>query len=128
MSLMMMLELDDQASQSVIRNALAQCGVVDLIGRENGFEGNFPSSNMYFFFESVQDGRLCAEGIEVEWLVGGKIVFVYVISAFDECSRQLHEFLQCLSKMSSARWVLSFQYESVCAVRDDGGLQWLKNF
>ena len=83
---------------------------------------------MYFFFEPVKNGSLQAEEAHVDWSVEGKMVFVYVISAFDECSKQLHEFLQNLSDMVPSEWVLSFQYESVCATRDGSGLHWLKTF
>jgi hypothetical protein len=73
-------------------------------------------------------GRLKAEDYDVDWFVGGEVVFTYVISRFDECSAQLHDFLEVFSNAFPSKWVLSFQYESVCAVRDDAGLQWLKKF
>lgn len=128
MSLMMMLELDELASKQMIRDALILSGVDICMETDDRIDGNFPRSNMFVSFESVKDGRLKAEDYSVDWLVGGKVVFAYVISRFDECSAQLHDFLQTLSDATQSKWVLSFQYESVCAVRDDAGVQWLKKF
>lgn len=128
MSLMMMLELDEHASKNMIHDVLTQSGLDICMETDDRIDGNFPRSNMFVSFEVVKNGRLKAEDYSVDWLVGGEVVFTYVISHFDECSAQLHDFLQTLSDDTPWRWVLSFQYESVCAVRDDAGLQWLKQF
>ena len=128
MSLMMMLELDQYASKRVIRDVLSRSDVDVCLETNERIDGNFPHSNMFFSFESVKNGRLKAEDYSVDWSVGGEVVFAYVISRFDECSQQLHDFLRTLSDATPSKWVLSFQYESVCAVRDEAGLQWLKTF
>jgi hypothetical protein len=128
MSVMMMLEMDCRSSEEAIREALVDCGVSTFVPRGEGFDGNFPSSNMFFLFEPIDDGRVKAEDCGVEWRVGGEMTFVYVISKFDECSKQLHNFLQHLSSATSSNWILSFQYESVCAIRDDVGVHFIKDF
>lgn len=128
MSLMMMLELDQYASKNMIRDVLGRSGVDICMDADDRIDGNFPRSNMFVSFESVKSGRLKAENYPVDWFVGAEILFTYVISRFDECGAQLHDFLQTLSDATPLKWVLSFQYESVCAVRDDAGIQWLKQF
>jgi len=47
---------------------------------------------------------------------------------FDDCSRDLHQFIELLSRISKANFVLSFQYENVYVIRDESGLQYFGNF
>ncbi|WP_158244524.1 hypothetical protein [Paraburkholderia rhynchosiae] len=50
MSFMLILEADPRLSEADVRATLSSCGVDELVERDNGFEGNFPSSNMFFLF------------------------------------------------------------------------------
>lgn len=131
MSIMMMMEADSRLSESEVLDALSSCGVSEVVNRHNGFSGNFPSSNMFFTYEhSTDDQReIRAEGMgDSGWLVGCRLVFVYVVPHLVECGSQLSHFLQLISDVSKANWVLSFQYESIYAVRDENGFRKLVEF
>lgn len=130
MSVMMVLEFDHQISTMEIRDILARCDVSALAECVEGFTGNFPSSNMFFSCEHYDSkgGYVRAEDENVDWDVGGRMIFVYMMSAFEACSMQLHNFLLAMSNATTSSWVLSFQYESICAIRDYAGIHWLKDF
>ncbi|WP_155518259.1 hypothetical protein [Ralstonia solanacearum] len=131
MSVMMMVEADSRLSESAVLDALSSCGVNDVVSRSNGFGGNFPSSNMFFTYERSTDEQqeIRTEGMrDSGWSVGCRLVFVYVIPHLAECGSQLDKFLQVISDVSEANWVLSFQYESICAVRDENGFCKLREF
>ena len=125
------LEADGRLEKEVILTALGQMEVTNIVATGNGFSGNFPESNMYFYFsEERSDTVLRAEDWHepAQWEVKMRMVFYYVISSLDRCSEQLHQFISLLSQFCSAKFVLSFQYEKVVAVRDEYGLRLLHEF
>jgi hypothetical protein len=130
MSILMMLEFESPISDAEVRDALARCGVTELREDKNRYAGNFPTSNMCLSFNHCDAAvdRVKAEKMYAAWSLGAQMGFVYVISQYDECSAQLHTFLETISDVSSSNWVLSFQYESLCAIRDSDGLRWLGPF
>lgn len=131
MSISMDLEADYRLEKEIIVRVLSQLKVTNILEKGNGFTGNFPESNMYFYFsEELSDPTLRAENwIEkVAWDVRMRMVFYYVIASYDLCREQLHQFLKLLSQSCSANYILSFQYEKVVAIRDERGLQFLHDF
>jgi hypothetical protein len=125
------LEADGLLNKEVILRVLDQLEVTNIVETENGFSGNFPESNMYFYCsDECTDSILRAEdrGGPVQWEVKMRMVFYYVIASLNLCSEQLHQFLSLLSQSGSAKFVLSFQYEKVLAIRDDYGLRFLHDF
>lgn len=131
MSISMDLEADYRLEKEVIVRVLSQLKVTNILEKGNGFTGNFPESNMYFYFsEELSDPTLRAENWaeKIAWDVRMRMVFYYAISSYDLCSEQLHQFLKLLSQSCSANYILSFQYEKVVAIRDESGLQFLHDF
>ncbi len=131
MSIMMMMEADSRLSESEVLDAMSSCGVSEVVNRHDGFSGNFPSSNMFFTYARSADDQkeIRAEGMrDSDWSVGCRLIFVYVIPHLVECESQLSHFLQVISDVSKANWVLSFQYESIYAVRDENGFRKLVEF
>lgn len=131
MSISMDLEADYRLEKEVILSVLSQLKVTNIFEKENGFTGNFPDSNMYFYFsEEFSDPALRAENWveKITWDVKMRMVFYYVIAAYDLCSEQLHQFLKLLSQSCSANYILSFQYEKVVAIRNERGLKFLHDF
>ncbi|WP_148289066.1 MULTISPECIES: hypothetical protein [Herbaspirillum] len=125
------LEADFRLEKDVVLRALRQLKVTNIVEKGNGFSGNFPESNMFFYFsEEFSDPTLRAEdwSEKITWDVKMRMVFYYVISTYDLCSEQLHQFLELLSQLCSANYILSFQYEKVVAIRDEDGLHILHNF
>ncbi|MEN7530761.1 hypothetical protein [Cupriavidus sp. DL-D2] len=130
MSIMMVFEAETGISEVDFRKALVSSGVKDFYVNGRSIRGNFPLSNMYFSFqrESIEKSKINAEGYEGNWVVGMRCIFVYVIENLDECRRQLKNFLAEISRVSAANWVLSFQYESIYATRDDQGIRHFLEF
>jgi hypothetical protein len=127
---MMILEGDTRLNCTDVRRVLAICGITNTVERKLGFEGNFPSTNMFFSCTEtgVDDKAIRTEDAVVNWSVGCRCTFVYVISKLETCSAQLRSFLVTLNSVTSAHWVLSFQYESTCAVRDENGMREIREF
>lgn len=131
MSIMMVLEADECLCRAEVQTVLAACGIFDITEEQDTLTGNFPLSNMYFVFDdSAQDDTsVTAEGASnIEWRVGSRMIFHYVTANFDECSAELHEFLERLTELTERHFVLSFQSERVYAVRDKNGLQIFEKF
>ena len=126
MSLMMMLEMDRSASADFVRKAFARCGVDVPANGNDGFTGNFPSSNMFFSFSKDEKGTVKAEDFEGGWDVGAEITFVYVVSEMELCRKQLRCFVDHFSEIVACNWVLSFQYESVYAYGSASSMHWVK--
>jgi len=126
MSLVMMVEMDRRVSADVVRQVLVRCGVDVLTDSNDGFTGNFPSSNMFFSFCKIVKRRVRAEDFEGGWDVGAEMTFVYVVSEMERCGKQLRYFVDCLSEIVACNWVLSFQYESVYAYGNASSVYWVK--
>lgn len=130
MSIMMTLEADQQLLRAEVLAALAMCNVSEIVEDKDTVTGNFPKSNMYFVFSDVNEDTSIAtdDASDMQWKVGSRMVFHYVTSTFDECSSGLHQFLLKLTELSKAHFILSFQYETLYAVRDENGLQIFNKF
>ena len=131
MSLDMNLELEgDSPDWALIASAMRDVGVKDLVVEADGIEGTFARSFTYFYTYG-QDGPLrpiSAEGQHgCDFLRKYVLVFRINNSLYDESVADLHVFLQLLAKRSPMRFVLSFQYEGVRAVRDYDDLEWFWN-
>ncbi|CAG9257941.1 conserved hypothetical protein [Burkholderia diffusa] len=126
MSLMMMLEMEQNVRVDLVRSALVRYGVEFLNDGGEEFDGNFPLTNMFLSFRKSQVGRVKAEDFECNWDVGAEMTFVYVISELEKCKQQLRSFLEELSKTNACNWVLSFQFESVYAYGGASSIHWLK--
>jgi len=126
MSIAMNLEAEVGVSDADVHAALVACGVYETVGSIDGFKGNFPLSNMFFAFNraDADHSRIRAEGYEEDWMVGCRCTFVYVVANFDECRRQMRQFLEELTSLTSANWVLTFQYEAIYAARDGRGVRY----
>jgi hypothetical protein len=131
MSLMLNLEIDSNIRRKDILESLKGCGASILENTSQVITGNFPGSNMYFVFKDADIAQeVVAEQVPypITWTVGGRMAFHCPISTYDECSQQLHQFAEDLEKLSRAYFVLSFQHESVYAIRDEKGLRFLQKF
>ncbi|BCF94198.1 hypothetical protein [Paraburkholderia largidicola] len=130
MSIMMVLEIERGVESAKIVRILESTGATAILDKQPKIHGNFPISNMFYSYEecSALEGKPKAEDFHGDWAVGSRIVFVYVNDRLADCSSQLHDFLRTIDEIVFSRWVLSFQYESVCAMRDRHGTHYLKDF
>lgn len=83
--------------------------------------------NTYFVFrESGEVDEVVAEGANVSWLVGIRGVFHCPIGTLGDSYDEIKVFLRFLSGRISSNFLLSFQYEDIYVVRDEGGIKFLK--
>lgn len=73
---------------------------------------------------------MATEGVPraLDWDIGMRISFKYVLSQYESCSEQMHLFLEKISEISEAYFLLSFQLETLYAIRDEHGLTFLEDF
>ena len=126
MSIVMMLEMDRRVNDESIRQLLVECGINDVVDGDRGFEGNFPSTNMFFSFREIDGERVKAEDFECEWRANSEMTFVYVVSEMERCRQQLHCFLEKFVEVFDCNWVLSFQYESIYAYGGSSMINWVR--
>lgn len=126
MSIVMMLEMDRRVNNESVRQLLVECRINDLVDGDRGFEGNFPSTNMFFSFREIGGERVKAEDFKCEWRVNSEMTFVYVVSEMGRCRQQLHCFLEKFVEVFDCNWVLSFQYESIYAYGGSSMINWVR--
>ena len=128
MSITMILEIEEKIDKAVLVNCLKQVGVSFQSNGDLCVCGNFIRSNMHYVMEK-KDGVLEAEGGDgQDWRVGWRIIFHYVTAFFDQCSDELHQFLRLLEEKTLGRFILSFQFEYLCAYRDENGFKEVERF
>jgi hypothetical protein len=130
----MCIEAEDVLRFEALVLAFNKTGVHDFEEEEYGFSGLFPISGMAFYVFQKEKctviPQLLAEGADKKfaWPVGTRIKFRYVNENFDECTSQLKAFISNLANVSNANFLLSFQYDTIYAVRDKGGLHKIADF
>jgi hypothetical protein len=131
MSLAMTLELDAQINRDSVKSLLMTSNVMQVTETRERLTGNFPVSNMFFIFrdDNDQPSNVLTEGVQgITWPVGARMTFEFVTANYDKCSAQLRQFLEDLTELSPAYFVLSFQYERAYAIRDERGMRLLQKF
>lgn len=127
MTITMNLEVEIGVSFKEIASVLSVMQAEYLV--ENIYlKGNFKSSLSYFVFRcfSVPE-KVAAEGVSVDWEVGMSGAFHCSIGRLSESSVDIMSFLKELSIQTVFKFALSFQYESLYAIRDDSGVVFLKH-
>ncbi|WP_223114020.1 hypothetical protein [Pseudomonas syringae] len=123
----MNLEIEVGISFEEIASVLSAMGAEYAI--ENGYlTGNFKTSNIYFVFRcfSTPDD-VAAEGVDVDWKTGMSGAFHCPVKYLLESSADIKSFLTTLSIETVFKLVLSFQYESLYVIRDEFGIEFLRN-
>lgn len=128
MSLMMTIEFEWNARLSDIARVLAALGE-EFESREDEISGYFTESNCRFDFsnEPMPD-PLLAEGVTINWRVGIRGTFHYRAGNLEASGRRITEFVEAYAAACGSRFVLSFQYESPYAIRDEEGLVHVRRF
>lgn len=131
------LEADAQLGQGVLTDVLTRCGAQEFQRTDRGFNGWFPESGLNFYvrIRSVEHGTgsVGPEAVLAEflpspqdWLVEYRINFRYNSGEYDACRSTLREVVACLVESSPCKFVVSFQYEDVYCLRNQGGLEIFK--
>lgn len=127
MTITMSLEIEEGIAFDTISSVLSKVGGGYTVEQEY-LTGNFDRSNCYFVFRRViPHDDVAAEGVEASWKVSMRGAFHASISSLSESSKDIQDFLVGLSMETELRFVLSFQYESVYAVRDEQGLSFVNS-
>lgn len=127
MTITMNLEVEAGVSFEVIASVLSIMGAEHAI--EGGYlTGNFKNSGVYFVFRCFSTPEdVAAEGLDVDWKVGMSGAFHCPIRYLLESSEDIKYFLANLSIETAFKFVLSFQYESLYVIRNEFGVNCLKN-
>lgn len=126
MSITMVLELEDGISLSEVSLAMEEVGAEFSVENEC-IKGNFLRSNCYFLFRFNNfTEAVSAEGGGMKWEVSAEVFFNSAIDCLDRTWMDIKDFLVSLSKLGSARFVLSFQYEVIYAYRERERVVFLK--
>lgn len=126
MAIMMSLEVEEGVSFDELYLVLFGMGDCSIDAKH--LVGNFRNSNCYFVFRYVfPSDEVATDGVSVGWKVGVRGAFHCSIEMLAECSEDIKIFLEGFSKETDFKFVLSFQYESVYALRDEFGVSFLKN-
>ena len=137
MALEFSLEADAQLEREVLVGILTRCGAQEIEPTDSGFNGYFPESGLNFYVRirsAGQDaGSASPEGVLAEflpspqdWRVEYRINFRYNNDHYDACRDTLREVVACLVESSPCKFVVSFQYENVYCLRNQGGLEIFK--
>jgi len=65
---------------------------------------------------------LGARGMQVEWSVGLTMTFHFRAAHMLRSLHEIYRLIEVFAAQHRHRFVLSFQYERICAVRDEAGL------
>lgn len=126
MTVTMSLEVESGISMEALSLVLSKAGAECSVDSEF-VSGNFKRSNAYFVFNECHDfHEVVADGVSVNWSVGVRGAFHCPASTLVESSNDIKNFLIFLADMEDCRFVLSFQYETVYAIRDESGLRFLE--
>ncbi|MEE4815645.1 hypothetical protein V2K27_22685 [Pseudomonas alliivorans] len=127
MTITMSLEVEEGTSFDKVSLVLSKMGA-DYSVDGKYLTGNFNCSNCYFVFRYIAPhDAVAAEGVEVGWKVGVRGAFHSPIKSLSESWNEIKIFLTEFSIGTNLRFVLSFQYESVYAIRDEYGVKFLKS-
>jgi len=122
-------EVDERLSNAESVAALVDCGVTNLAQETDGsIRAVFPRSGMGYFQRKplAFHGSVRAPGVG-QWKVGTVITFRLSGQRHEGWKAELHEFLERLSRCTTASFVVSAELEKLVAVRDELGLRFLDN-
>ncbi|MCD9120885.1 hypothetical protein [Cupriavidus sp. UGS-1] len=74
--------------------------------------------------------EVVTEGLpqQKDWLVGMRVSFQYRSAGYESAMRAARSFVEHMAARTQAEFILSFQYDSVYAIRDSAGLHFLVDF
>lgn len=119
MSIMMVFEFESCPPVEKLLSVLGAQGAFVKV-EDPGFVGNFSISNAFFVYS--QNSSLEEIGTDQEvplgWKVGARLVVHCPIDSLAESAKELNDFMLEVVKAVECRFLLSFQYESIYAIRD----------
>jgi hypothetical protein len=116
---MMVFEFEGYPRVEQLVDVLGELGAsVDV--EISHFSRNFPESNAFFVY--TQHATLEDIGTDqanpLGWKIGARLIVHCPIRTLAESAQELDDFMAALVRGMNNRFLLSFQYESIYAVRD----------
>lgn len=119
----MCIEIEQGASMESIACSLMALDV-QLDADGTSVSGFFQSSQCQFGFEyDSSPQHLLAESVQVDWRVGLRGSFHYRADTLHRSWADIAEFIQIYAASQPFAFVVSFQFETLYAVRDIAGLR-----
>lgn len=133
MSISLDIEIESKVDMDDILSILHEMKFEYIVKNDKEIRGNFPISRIFAVFQRVLDKNEMnprTEGAYFarDWEIGVRANFYYVMSKYDECSADMHEFLRKLNNKSDAYFIFSFEREKIYAVKDNEGIRFLNEF
>jgi len=121
----MWIEIETGASIQSVSSTLAamdtQMETID--GDVSGF---FNRSHCQFMFRyDASPEEVLVDVVEVDWRVGVRGSFHYRADSLHESWEDISEFVRCYAASYPFKFILSFQFETLYAVRDEHGLRFV---
>lgn len=128
MGLMMVLEIESGVTMAEVQQTLADLGAtVEGVSAIRG--GLLPGSRCGFGLTLHRFPlRLLADGLTVKWTVGLTMTFHFRAANKVSSLAEIYPFIELFAQQHRYRFVLSFQYERIYAVRSERGLKLLWPF
>lgn len=128
MGLMMVLEIESGVTMAEVQQTLSDLGAtVEGVSALRG--GLLPGSRCGFGLTLHRFPlRLLADGLSVKWTVGLTMTFHFRAANKVSSLADIYPFIELFAQQHRYRFVLSFQYERIYAVRSERGLKLLWPF
>ena len=119
MSIMMVFEFEGFPSVKKILSVLGALGAYVKV-EGTGFSGGFSKSNAFFVYSQNEFlEEIAADQVKpLGWKVGSRLVVHCPISALAESAEELDAFMSMLVSAVDVGFLLSFQYESIYAIKN----------
>jgi len=129
MSITLNLEVANGVSLDEIKAVLASVKCSDIVNTESGFTAKFPETNVSISVKTnLSDTSVLTEDIEEpNWEVGLRMYFD-IDPTLSNSLDDVRRFVVNLSAQTSFKFALSFQYETLYAKKDLGGLEFSEEF
>ncbi len=122
MSLVMVLEIESGVTLDDVAQTLGALNLAGAVNR-NTRGGLLPGCRCGFGFKQhAVPVALRARGMQVEWSVGLTVTFHFRAANMLRSLGEIYRLIEVFAEQHRHRFVLSFQYERVYAVRDSTGL------
>ncbi len=118
----MVLEIESGVTLDDVVFTLRSLSLPSEFG-DNIWGGLLPGCRCGFGFKQhAVPIALGARGMQVEWSVGLTMTFHFRAAHMLRSLREIYRLIEVFAKQHGHRFVLSFQYELIYAVRDENGL------
>ena len=122
MGMMMVLEIESGATLDDVAATLWSLNLPSEVGR-NIWGGLLPGCRCGFGLKQHPVPlAVGARGVEVEWSVGLTMTFHFRAAHMLRSLHEIYRLIEVFAAQHRHRFVLSFQYERVYAVRNEDGL------